>query len=256
MSTKLKIVHAGFTHVGMKRDHNEDAYVIDQDQGLYIVADGMGGHNSGEIASKMAIETIINFFKATNADEEVTWPYKYDRSRDEAENRLTVSTRLANSRIWEMSQRNDLYRGMGTTLVLLHVYNGLTYLVNVGDSRAYLFREGSLKQQTEDHSLLNDYLRTGRITPEEAETFQHKNVIIRALGIKKDVLVDIFKIQPHRGDVFLMCSDGLSDMVPTEVMEDILLTTPDIRTASKLLVREANQRGGNDNITVVLAQIV
>jgi len=253
---KLKIVHAGFTHVGMKRDHNEDAYVIDPDQGLYIVADGMGGHNSGEIASKMAIETVVNFFKATNADNEVTWPYKYDRNKDEAENRLIISAKLANSRIWEMSQRNDLYRGMGTTLVLLHVYNGLTYLVNVGDSRAYLFRDGKLSQQTEDHSLLNDYLKSGRISPEEAETFPHKNVIIRALGIKKEVQVDIFKIPPHRGDVFMMCSDGLSDMVPVDALEDILITTPDIRTVSKLLVREANQRGGNDNITVVLAQVV
>ncbi len=253
---KFKIAHAGFTHVGMKRDHNEDAYVIDPEQGLYIVADGMGGHNSGEIASKMAIETVVNFFRATNADNEVTWPYKYDRSMDEAENRLTVSAKLANSRIWEMSQRNDLYRGMGTTLVLLHVCNDLTYLVNVGDSRAYLFRDGKLVQQTEDHSLLNDYLKSGRITPAEAETFPHKNVIIRALGIKKEVQVDIFRIPPRRSDVFLMCSDGLSDMVPTDVLEDILLTTPDIRTASKLLVREANQRGGNDNITVVLAQIV
>ncbi|RJO74065.1 MAG: Stp1/IreP family PP2C-type Ser/Thr phosphatase [Myxococcales bacterium] len=238
----------------MRRDHNEDAFSINPDSGLYIVADGMGGHNSGEIASKLAIETIENFFRATSTDDEITWPYKYDPRLTDAENRLKVSTMLANSRIWEASRRNELYHGMGTTVVGVYYRKGMAYLVNVGDSRGYAFRGGILRQVTEDHSLLNDLLKQNKMTPDEVANFPHKNVIVRALGIKEEVDVDLFRYTPQHGDVILLCSDGLSDMVKDQQIQDLLTATPDVKLAAKLLVREANLKGGHDNITAVLVQ--
>jgi protein phosphatase len=249
------ISSSGFTHVGMRRTHNEDAYTILPEQRLFIVADGMGGHNSGEIASKLAIETVTNFFKAIEDDKEITWPYKYDRHLSEAENRLKASIKLANDRIWETSKRNDLYHGMGTTIVAIHIENGVAYIANVGDSRCYLLRDGALTQVSIDHSLLNDYLKTHEMSPEEIRSFPHKNVIVRALGIREHVEVDLFKLKPRRGDTFMMCSDGLSDMVEDSDIQDLMAKTPDLSIAAKLLAREANQNGGNDNITSVLVRV-
>ncbi len=249
---RAKLVHGGFTHMGMKRNHNEDSFAIDPEAQLFMVADGMGGHNSGEIASRMAVETISTFFAATAKDGEITWPFKYDTKLSEAENLLNVSIRLANSRIWETSQRNDLYRGMGTTIVAAYFQNGKVVMANVGDSRIYQFRNNELRQVTEDHSLLNDYIRRGKFTREEAGKFPHKNVIVRALGIRENVAVDLFNETPQRGDIYLLCSDGLTDMIDDSVISDILMTTPDLKLATKMLVREANRAGGNDNVTVVL----
>lgn len=252
----FRVVSSGFSHVGMRRDHNEDALLINPDLDLYIVADGMGGHNSGEIASRMATETIDNFFRATLNDDEITWPYNYDTRLSDTENRLKTAIRLANARIYDLSRRNALYQGMGTTVVALGLVGDTAILANVGDSRGYLLRDGSFLQITEDHSLMNDLLRKGELTPEEAEHFQHKNVIVRALGIRPDVEVDLFGPTPRPGDIWLLCSDGLTDMIREEDIGDILSTTPDLKLAAKLLIREANERGGIDNITVLLAQIV
>ncbi len=248
-------VTGGFTHVGMRRDHNEDAFSINPDRRLFIVADGMGGHNSGEIASKMTIETIDNFFKAHEQDEEITWPYKYDRRLNFAQNMLKVGTMLANDRVWETSQRNDLYHGMGTTVVAVHLENRTAHIANVGDSRCYLCREGEIRQLSEDHSLLNDTLKRQKLTPEEIKNFPHKNVIMRALGIKDQVEVDLFQHEMRKGDTLLLCTDGLTDMISDQQILDVMFTTPDIKLAAKLLVREANHAGGNDNITTVLIQL-
>lgn len=249
------ISSSGFTHVGMRRTHNEDTYGIVSELRLFIVADGMGGHNSGEIASNIAIETITSFFKALQDDAEITWPYKYERHLSEAENRLKAAIRLGNERIWETSKRNELYHGMGTTVVALHAEGERLYIANVGDSRCYLLRDSALTQITVDHSLLNDWMKTHNMTQEEIRDFPHKNVIMRALGIREQVEVDLFRIQPQRGDVFLLCSDGLTDMVSDSTVKDLLLANPDLSTATKILAREANQMGGHDNITVLLARI-
>ncbi len=178
----------------------------------------------------------------------------FEKDLSDAENRLKTSIRLANDRVWGTSRRNELYHGMGTTIVAIFFTENLAYIANVGDSRCYVFRDGVLKQLTIDHSLLNDYLRENTLTEEEIESFPHKNVIVRALGIKETVEVDLFQHKPQRGDTFLLCSDGLTDLIPDEDIADILLTTPDIKMGVKLLVREANTRGGKDNITTVLVQ--
>src|SRR3954470_19159947 len=200
----------------MKRNHNEDNFSILEESGLYIVADGMGGHASGEVASKMAINTLREFFSATSDDPERTWPYKMDRSKGYEENRLITAIKLANLRIFESAQRDPRQRGMGTTVVALFAVEDTVYVAHVGDSRVYRFRDGKLEQLTEDHSLLNDYIKMKRLTPEEIANFPHKNVIVRALGMKDTVKVDTRFEVPRADDVILLCSDGLSGPVNDE----------------------------------------
>jgi PPM family protein phosphatase len=250
----LRIEVAGETNVGMKRTHNEDNFSIMEESGLYIVADGMGGHASGEVASKMAVDAMREFFAATANDPERTWPYKMDRSKGYEENRLITGIKLANLRIFESAQRDTRQRGMGTTVVALFAVEDGVYVAHVGDSRIYRMREGNLEQLTEDHSLLNDYIKMKRLTPEEIANFPHKNVIVRALGMKDTVKVDTRLEQPREGDTYLLCSDGLSGPVSDPDMTEILQSTSDLKAAAAKLIARANERGGPDNITVVLAR--
>ncbi|MFA6033953.1 MAG: Stp1/IreP family PP2C-type Ser/Thr phosphatase [Myxococcota bacterium] len=247
----MQIKAAGLTHIGMKRGHNEDSFFIMQEENLFVVADGMGGHASGEIASQMAVETVANFFKATSNDDEVTWPFKMDREHDYQENRLSTGMKLGNLRIYEAAQREVRYRGMGTTMVSALFSDGDVIIGHVGDSRAYLIRNGEIRQITEDHSLLNDYIKARKLTAEEIENFPHKNVIVRALGMKDSIAVDINRLSPEAGDVYLLCTDGLSGMVKDADMAQIVAANP-IENAVGELIKAANENGGNDNITVIL----
>jgi protein phosphatase len=253
----MRLIHAGTTDVGRKRPHNEDAYLLLPEENLFCVADGMGGHASGEVASRLAVEEMAEFFRLTGADEEATWPYKMDPARTYDENRLLTAVKLANLRIHERAQADAKLRGMGTTLVAASFpKGGRTLLVaHVGDSRVYLFRKGAIRQLTEDHSLLNDYLRTKKLTPAEVDTFPHKNVIVRALGMKPTVEVDLVREEIEDGDVVLLCCDGLSGMVPDARMAEILHASHgDLRLAAQALVDAANEAGGVDNITTVLVR--
>jgi protein phosphatase len=217
----------------------------------------MGGHASGEVAARIAVEEMAEFFRTTGRDEEATWPYKMDPSRGYDENRLLTGVKLANVRIFERAESDERLRGMGTTLVAASFpKGGGTLLVgHVGDSRAYLFRRGALRQLTEDHSLLNDYRKSRALTPEEIEAFPHKNVIVRALGMKDTVEVDLQRERLEDGDLVLLCSDGLSGMVPDERIADVLRGHPrDLRGAAQALVDAANAAGGQDNVTCALVQ--
>ena len=254
MAGPLRIEVAGETNVGMKRNHNEDNFSIIEESGLYIVADGMGGHASGEVASKMAVDSMKEFFVATASDPERTWPYKMDRSKGYEENRLITGIKLANLRIYEAAQRDPRQRGMGTTIVTIFAVEDGVYIAHVGDSRVYRVREGKIEQLTEDHSLLNDYIKMKRLTPEEIANFPHKNVIVRALGMKDTVKVDTRFEQPKADDVYLLCSDGLSGPVSDPDMLDITSASPDLKTAATRMIERANSNGGPDNITVVLAR--
>ncbi|MEO7110706.1 MAG: Stp1/IreP family PP2C-type Ser/Thr phosphatase [Polyangiaceae bacterium] len=240
----------------MKRSHNEDNFSILEENGLYIVADGMGGHASGEVASQMAVDALKEFFAATEQDPERTWPYKMDRSKGYEENRLITGIKLANLRIYESAQRDAKQRGMGTTLVSLFAVEDGVYVAHVGDSRTYRVRDKKLEMLTDDHSLLNDYIKMKRLTPEEIANFPHKNVIVRALGMKDTVKVDTRFETPREGDTYLLCTDGLSGPVSDEEILEITLAAPDIKTAGARLIERANQNGGPDNITVVLARWV
>jgi serine/threonine protein phosphatase PrpC len=251
----MKIAVSGQTHVGMKRNHNEDNLLLLPEERLFVVADGMGGHSSGEIASKIAVDEVAEFFRMTSQDGEITWPYKMDKQKNYDENRLATSVKLANMRIFEKATAETKYKGMGTTIVTLHFAKENEVVVgHVGDSRVYFFREGTLRQITEDHSLLNDYLKAKKLTPEEIEAFPHKNVIVRALGMKDTVIVDINKVEAKDGDIYLLCSDGLSGMVPDKQIEQILQGQPDLDKACAQLIDAANANGGNDNVTCILAQ--
>lgn len=250
----LRIEVAGETNVGMKRTHNEDNFSIIEASGLYIVADGMGGHASGEVASKMAVDSLKEFFAATAKDPERTWPYKMDRSKGYEENRLVTGIKLANLRIYEAAQREAGKRGMGTTIVVLFAVEDGIYIAHVGDSRGYRFRDGRLEQITEDHSLLNDYIKMKRLTAEEIANFPHKNVIVRALGMKDTVKVDTRFEAPRADDIYLICSDGLSGPVEDSELLEILKRYSDLQEAAAKMVERANENGGPDNITVILAR--
>jgi protein phosphatase len=254
----MRLSVAGSTDVGLKRTHNEDAFLLLPEEQLFCVADGMGGHASGEVASRLAVEEMAEFFRLTGRDDEATWPWREDPARRRDENRVLTGVKLANLRIFERAQSDERLRGMGTTLVCAHFEPGGEAVIvgHVGDSRAYLWRAGSLRQLTEDHSLLNDYLKARRLTPEEVESFPHKNVIVRALGMKDSVEVDLLRLALEDGDVLLLCCDGLSGMVPDDrVAELIRQHQGDLKAAAQALVDAANQAGGVDNITCVLAQV-
>jgi PPM family protein phosphatase len=250
----MRIEVAGRSHVGMKRNHNEDAFLVLGDEQLYCVADGMGGHASGEIASRIAIEELEDFYRRTSKDADLTWPFKMDRGRNYEENRLATGIKLANARIYEAASTDANYRGMGTTIVSLHFADDGAYIGHVGDSRAYCFRAGALKQMTEDHSLLNDYLKAKKLTAEEIDAFPHKNVIVRALGMKDTVQVDIERFEAADGDLFLLCSDGLSGMVTDEALVTAVNASSDLEAICTQLIELANAAGGNDNITCILVR--
>lgn len=259
----MKLIAAGVTNVGMKRAHNEDNHILVPEENLYVVADGMGGHASGEVASEIAVTSVADFFKMTTSDEEQTWPYKEERGLRYEENRLVAGIKLANRRIFETAQADVRKRGMGTTIVgVLFTHNG-AYVGHCGDSRAYRFRNKKLELLTDDHSLLNDYLKNHKLTPEEIEAFPHKNVIVRALGMKDSVQVDVSRLEPLPDDLYILCSDGLSGMVRDSEMEQTILAwesdptkAEDVDSLCHTLVNAANRNGGTDNVTTVIIKVI
>ena len=252
----MTIRHAGLTDVGRKRAHNEDRFLIQSEDDLFVVCDGMGGHASGEIASQLAVDEIGAFFKSSRGDDEVTWPYKADRKLSQAEARLSVAVRWGNFRVFEKASTAIQLKGMGTTCVSCHFADGEMAIAHVGDSRCYRVRDGAIEQMTEDHSLLNDYKKMAVLTPEEEKNFPHKNIIVRALGLKESVLVDIQHHRPQVGDVYLMCSDGLSGEVEDPDIERIMRECgQDIESAAHNLIQSACDHGGKDNVTTVLARV-
>ncbi|MCC6994301.1 MAG: Stp1/IreP family PP2C-type Ser/Thr phosphatase [Deltaproteobacteria bacterium] len=252
----MKIRYAAKTDVGMKRTHNEDYFSLIEDEQLFIVADGMGGHASGEVASKMSAETVSEFYQRTK-DEDATWPYKMDRQLSYIENRLACGIKLANFKIFDSASRDIRFKGMGTTIVTSLVCGDKIYVAHVGDSRCYRVRNGAIAQITRDHSLLEDYREAKPdMTEEEQRNFPHRNVITRALGMRETVQVDIKAHQIMDGDIYLMCSDGLSGMVDDPSILRIVSQAKSLERAVAELVDHANRAGGTDNITTLLLQCV
>ena len=247
---------AGLSDVGLQREHNEDSFIVLNDFDLYVVADGMGGHRAGDVASRIATETIGEFFKST-ANDDVTWPFHFDTNLSEEENRLLTGIRVANRQIFERSTRSRECQGMGTTVVsvMFSLRKQRVYIGHVGDSRCYRVRHGKIQQLTRDHSLVNDYLVAMPDLTEEQRSELPKNVITRALGMQDQVIVDLQHDDPVVGDVYVICSDGLSGMLTDEEIERAVTKAPDIRTACRKLIEQANDQGGEDNITAVLIKI-
>jgi PPM family protein phosphatase len=243
---------AGRTDVGLRREHNEDALLVLPEFGLAVVCDGLGGHQAGEVASAMAVDTVRLFFERTR-DPEATWPFPYDESRDEATNLLEVAVQWANRRIREVAEQDSGNKqGMATTFVGVLVRGKRAHFAWVGDSRGYLLRKGQLLPATVDHSLVNELIRAGQLSEDEVPDFQHRNVITRALGMDETVAVDFNAMPLEPGDVCLVCCDGLTGMVTDERIAQIVGGEPDLDRACRALVEEANKNGGIDNITVAL----
>ncbi|MBI5185571.1 MAG: Stp1/IreP family PP2C-type Ser/Thr phosphatase [Nitrospinae bacterium] len=249
----MKLVGLGKTDTGMKRKINQDAIACREDLGLFVVADGMGGHKAGEIASGIVIDSMTRFIKATKEDQNITWPFPYDDKYSYEGNRLGVSIKIANQLIFHESKAEESFKGMGSTVAAILFSEATSHFAHVGDSRIYRIRDGAITQMTEDHSLLNAEMKRRKMTPEEIHSFPYKNVITRALGSQEKVDVEIREEIVRPRDLYLICSDGLSGLVDAEEMKDIFIQSPeDLESVGTRLVDLANERGGIDNISVVL----
>jgi PPM family protein phosphatase len=249
----MRAIASGLTDVGLQRDHNEDSYAVLAEYDLFIVADGMGGHRAGDVASRLATDSIAEFFRST-AQEDATWPFHFDTSLSEDENRLVTGIRVANRRIYDRSIRSRDCAGMGTTVVgaLYSRKKNRLFIGHVGDSRAYRVRSTHIQQLTRDHSLINDYLLAMPELTEEQRAELPKNVITRALGMQDSVAVDLVSDDPQLGDVYLLCSDGLSGMLSDDQILDVVSSSADTNEMCRRLIQTANDHGGEDNITALV----
>jgi len=256
----MNFTAAGLSDVGLQREHNEDSFCILGEHRLFVVADGMGGHRAGDIASRMATAEVKAYFDATADDDHGSeWPHEDDSQLTRDQNRLVSAVKLANHRIFQASVRNRSVQGMGTTIVgaLFDRATRKIHIAHVGDSRAYCVRDGSITQLTRDHSLLNDYLLVMPNLSDSQKQRLPSNVITRALGMQDAVAVDLCVEGVQPGDTYVLCSDGLNGMVNDDrIVELVRAAKGDIEWAAKALVAEANRNGGEDNITVVLVRIV
>ncbi|ADI28893.1 Stp1/IreP family PP2C-type Ser/Thr phosphatase [Methylotenera versatilis] len=250
LSGVLEIVR--LTDVGLLRDHNEDAIASDDTMGFVVLADGMGGYKAGEVASEMAVLSIAAELMEGLANQQ---PGKVDSALGkQAEAQLIVdAVKSANEVIYSVSQSQPQCAGMGTTLVVGVFTNNKLLVGHIGDSRMYRLRNQVLSQITEDHSLLQEQIKSGLITPEQAKYSANKNLVTRALGVDPEVELELNEYDVEVGDIYLVCSDGLSDLVDDEVIESALnKLMPDINVAAQALVQLANENGGKDNISVIL----
>ena len=249
----MKITYKAVTDVGRKRKGNEDSLFVNADQNLFVVADGMGGHAAGEVASKIAVDSINEFVVLTAGDEEITWPFGLDENMSYDGNRLKTAVRFANRKVLEATKERAEYEGMATTVAAVLVDGDSANLAHVGDSRVYLVRAEELTQLTSDHSWVNEQIQSGVISADQARSHPLRNVVTRALGGKADLQVDmqVHEIEPQ--DILLLCSDGLTTMIPDDEIARLMNETQgDVEEAAQSLVDAANARGGEDNITVVL----
>jgi len=248
----------GITDVGRKRDHNEDSLLVKDDLGLYVVADGMGGHAAGEVASAKAVEVIRDFVARCQEDDEFTWPYGIDSRLTDLENILVTGIKLANREVWRIAQEKQDHHGMGTTVASLHIRGLEAAVAHVGDSRVYRVSDGVLKPLTEDHSWVNEQLRRGIISEEEAKNHRWKNVITRALGNKEQIEVEVHTFQLKPGDMLMLCSDGLGagDEVDEKLINQVMMSHGErLHDLGRILISLANEAGGKDNITVVVLKV-
>src|SRR2546428_4139590 len=243
----------GITHVGKQRQHNEDSFLVAAEAKLYLVADGMGGHAAGEIASRIAIDSISQFILHTKEDDG-TWPHAYDEQFRRSTNRLMTAVRLANTRVLEAMRKDARLRGMGTTVVACLADDKTMSVAHVGDSRAYLIRDGMLSRLTNDHSWVFEQVQAGMLTEAEAEKHPLRNVITRALGGALSVNPDASEVESRPGDVYLLCSDGLTGMGSEEEILRVVTDSSDIEKACQVLIDTANERGGLDNVTAILVK--
>ena len=244
------------TDVGRKREHNEDAVASDMEIGLVVLADGMGGYKAGEVASEIAVLTIVAELKESML---ALQPGQTDTAEGmQAESRLIYdAVAKANASIYSVSQSQPQCAGMGTTLVMGLFTNDKLLVGHIGDSRMYRLRGEELVQMTEDHSLLQEQIKSGLMTPAQAKLSANKNLVTRALGIDPEVELELHEYEVEAGDIYLLCSDGLSDLVEDEDIHLTLTTlSANLGLAANQLIQMANDNGGKDNISVILARVL
>ena len=253
---EFRVISAGLTDVGRRRQNNEDSFACSNELGLYVVADGMGAHAAGEVASSTAVSVIVDFAFRCLAKGDAPWPADLDPTLEAYEKVLVGGILSANRCLCALSRESADYNGMGTTVagIILNATNA--YAVHVGDSRIYLFRDGTLRQLTSDHTWVNEQVKRQLLTPEEARGHRWRNVITRALGNTDDLQVDSTRVEMLPGDCFLLCSDGLTNMLHDAAIEQALAEAgADLEATGRQLVDMANEAGGDDNITLVLVRI-
>lgn len=256
MSMKDNILISSLSDTGLVRDHNEDTIGSDTELGLLVLADGMGGHKGGEVASAIAVDSILQELREVLPG--IT-PGNIDDTSGYSLESMAVEKAIknANLKIFRAAQDNSQYEGMGTTIVVVLFYDNRITIAHVGDSRLYRLRDGRLEQMTRDHTLLQELVDRGFYTQKEASESLNKNLVTRATGVNQTVEVDLQEDVVLVGDIYLLCSDGLNDMIPDDLIEDIQLNyRNDLDKMSHELIKQAKDHGGKDNVSVMLAQII
>lgn len=251
---QMRVYSWGMSDVGMKRDHNEDSYLLAPDLNLFVVADGMGGHAGGEMASGIAVRTIERIVRESRDTIAPDVVHDGPIERSPVALLLSDAVRAACRGVYQKSQEIRELKGMGTTTIALLFHQNYAFVGHVGDSRAYLIRDGRILQLSEDHSLVNEQLRAGLITEAQARQSRFKNIITRSVGFEADVEVDMIAVETRPGDAIVLCSDGLTGFVSDPEINDIV-NENFLRRAPEMLIDLANSRGGDDNITVVAAYV-
>lgn len=245
----------GLSDPGQVRKINEDAIFCNADEGLFVLADGMGGHASGQYASTRAIQAINDYLLRWRRELNFSWPLDPNQRLTTDENHFTTALRIANIRVYNEAQKEEKHFGMGTTAVMLMITDNAVLVGHVGDSRCYTFTEDKLLQITEDHSLVNQLMRAFDLTEKEALAKAGKNVLVQSIGTEEEIVPEVQTLQPKYPTTFLLCSDGLTDMLSDGEIEAILVHHHNLSHAAKQLLEAANKEGGHDNISVILVQI-
>ena len=250
----FRVRACGLSDVGLTRAHNEDYFEVDPRHRLYVVADGMGGHSHGEVAAKLAVDAIHDFIERAS-DREITWPFAADTRLARHSNLLKMAVRLAHDKVLGAIVQDGSLQGMGTTVVGFVLDGSLAAVAHVGDSRAYRLRDGRLDQLTQDHTWVHEQVMAGFLSQEQARSHPLKNVVTRALGGEADVIVDVREVEVKAGDLYLLCSDGLTTMLGDAEIKARLASGRGLHEICRTLVNDANARGGIDNVTVILLAI-
>ncbi|HKQ98638.1 MAG TPA: Stp1/IreP family PP2C-type Ser/Thr phosphatase [Candidatus Polarisedimenticolia bacterium] len=258
-AVRLEIRAVGMSDVGRKRKLNEDTFAAADNLGLYVVADGMGGHAAGEVASRLAVESIERHMAGlptgdATAPSDISSP-AFDQSLPAPARKVIAAIRMANQEIVRSVRHDASMRGMGTTVVMAYIQGRRVYIGSVGDSRAYLVRDDEITQLTDDHTFVNEQVRAGTLTAAEARRHPARNILTRAVGSSDDVDADVVEHDLEAGDLILLCSDGLTTMIDDEdILQVVRRQGNDPQRACRALIDLANDRGGDDNITAILIQ--
>ncbi|HEX5761412.1 MAG TPA: Stp1/IreP family PP2C-type Ser/Thr phosphatase [Thermoanaerobaculia bacterium] len=250
----VRVRACGVSDVGLARAHNEDTFGLDPRHGLYVVADGMGGHSHGEVAAQIAVDSIREFIERS-IDHDTTWPFIYDARLQRHSNLLKTAVRLAHDKVLRAIRDDNSLHGMGTTVVGFFLRGPVAAVAHVGDSRAYRLRNGQLEQLTQDHTWVHEQVVAGFLSKEQARAHPLKNVVTRALGGESEVVVDVREVEVQAGDLYLLCSDGLTTMLADRDIKERLGRGRTLEETCRGLVTDANARGGFDNVTAVLLRI-